>query len=82
MRPVLMNVIDQRSGLAAEALPELIELQRLRRTEPDHVVGVILERVAGLRVGEHGQALAVEHQPGDDVTVWMLAGRMKALSLI
>ena len=28
------------------------------------MVGVVLEGVAGLRVGEHRQALSIEHQPG------------------
>src|SRR5262245_33613122 len=43
------------------------QFQRLRRTEPDHVVGVVLERVAGLRVGEDREGAAVEHQPRHDL---------------
>src|SRR6476646_10282039 len=41
-----------KSGRRQAMLPKLIELQVLRRPEPDHVVGVVLQRVAGLRVGE------------------------------
>ena len=37
------------------------------------MIGVILECVAGLRMGEDGQAAPVEHQPGHDVGELILA---------
>src|SRR6476659_7664157 len=66
---------NERSERAARlsVLPELRQFQRLRRPEPDHVVGVILQRVASLRVGEHRQAAAVQHQPGHHVGELLLA---------
>src|SRR4051812_9025070 len=37
------------------------------------MIGVILERVAGLRVGEDGQSFSIEHQPRNHVRELLLA---------
>ena len=60
--------------------PQRRKLERLRRPEPDHVIGVILQRVAGLRVGEDREAFSVEDQPGDDLGELLVLDRELAAS--
>src|SRR5262245_54825104 len=42
-------------------------MQLFGRAEPDYVISVILDLVAGKAVGKHGQASAIGDKPRDDV---------------
>src|SRR5262249_42031559 len=76
-----MRQLDLRAddSLSRGWLAKLIKLQRLRRPEPDHVLGVVLQRVARLRMGEDRKLAAVEHQPGQHVgKLLLLDGELAA----
>ena len=46
------------------SLRERREVESFRRSEPDHVLGVVLEVVAGVGVRQDGEATPVGHEPG------------------
>lgn len=53
--------------LGAVGAAHCVELQRHRRAEPYHVVRVVVVGVVGQRVDENVEALAVGHQPRQNI---------------
>ena len=50
-------------GLGDARRSELGKIERLRRPQPDHMIGVVLDLIARERMGEDGEAAAVGNQP-------------------
>src|SRR5712671_7982877 len=61
----LRNCRDAGFGMGSTP-PEDVEPERQHGAEPDRMFGMVDIVVAGLRVQQDGQAVAVEHQPGQE----------------